>query len=94
MKGVPKGKGPRTPQSAARPWSWDPGSLQWQLLQALLLRLLLPRNGVNSTICCQLLELPFREHTPVPPLDFWKDLGHGLDSENKLGLQGPPSTMA
>ena len=35
-----------------RPWSWEPRRCP---------AFRLPRNGVNSTICCQLLELPFRE---------------------------------
>lgn len=36
-----------------------------------------PRNGVNSTICCWLLELSSGASTPGPHLHLQKDLGHG-----------------
>lgn len=54
--GLP-GEGTPGPTSTARPWNWEPLRLQGRLLPARPL----PRNGVNSTTCCRLLEPPVRE---------------------------------
>ncbi|CAN0259582.1 unnamed protein product [Rangifer tarandus platyrhynchus] len=44
-------RGPQAPDALQ---ALEPGAQETPALR-------LPRNGVNSTICCRLLELPFRE---------------------------------
>ena len=67
---------PRPPQPC-RPWSQEPRRRR---------ALRLPRNGVNSTIYCRLLELPFRERA-WPSADFLE----GIEVQEQAEAAGTPS---